>query len=257
MEMTSYAPGTPSWVDIGVPDIAAAAAFYADLFGWDIPEGDPAAGGYRLAHLRGRPVAGIGPQQNPGPPMWTTYIATADVDASCTAVTGAGGQILVPAMDVMDQGRMAVCTDPAGAVFSLWQPLAHPGSGVVSEPGSMCWNELTTRQVDAAKAFYGTVFGWEAADQDMGDFLYTEWRLAGTGIGGMMPMAGDMWEGVPDHWMVYFAVEDTDAAAARITELGGTVHVAPFDIPPGRMAVVADPTGGTFSILAMVDELRS
>lgn len=252
MELQEYAPGTPSWVDIGVPDIDAAATFYGELFGWDVAESDPEAGGYRIAHLRGRAVAGIGPQQNPGPPMWTTYVSVADASASAAAVTDAGGQLLVPAMDVMGQGVMAVCTDPGGAAFSLWQPQAHPGAGIVNEPGTLTWNELTTRDFDAAKGFYATVFGWTAHDLDNPDMAYTEWQLDGRTIGGMMPMVGDMWPAdLPNHWMVYFGSADTDATCTRLTELGGTVHVPPFDTPAGRISVVTDPSGAVFSIITL------
>jgi predicted enzyme related to lactoylglutathione lyase len=254
VEKTEYAPGTPSWVDIGVPDLDAAAAFYSGLFGWEIDGGDVDMGDYRQASLRGKRVAGLGPQQNPGPPSWTTYISTADVEATTARVEAAGGQVVVPAMDVMDLGRMAVFTDDSGTVFSVWQPGTHPGSELVNEPGALSWNELTTRHPAKAKAFYGAVFGWLAEDHDMGEVTYTEWKLQGDSVGGMMPMVGDMWpDDLPDHWMVYFAVDGTDAAAERVTELGGTVSVPPFDIPQGRVAVVADPAGGTFSIITLAD----
>lgn len=130
MEMTSYEPGTPSWVDLGTPDQDAATAFYEGLFGWDVPEGPPEAGGYRMCMLRGTPVAGMGPQMNPDmPPWWTTYVSVADADATTAAVTANGGHVLMPPMDVLDVGRMAIFMDPAGAMFSVWQPLAQPAPG--------------------------------------------------------------------------------------------------------------------------------
>lgn len=251
--MTSYEPGTPAWVDAGVPDTDAAAAFYGGLFGWVFDDADEAMGGYRQARLRGHAVAGFGPQMGPMP-YWATYIAVADADATVAAAIAAGGQVIVEPMDIPGQGRMAVLTDPAGTPFSLWQPTGHPGAGLVNETGTLCWNELTTRQPEEAKAFYGEVFGWTARSSTEGSPGYTEWYLGERAIGGMMPMEGEMWDGIPDHWMVYFAVDDTDAACAKVTELGGGVQVPPFDIPVGRIAVVSDTAGTHFSIIALGPE---
>lgn len=255
-ERDSYAPGTPSWVDLGAPDPEAAAAFYSALFGWDVmPPGDE-AGGYRMCMLKGRPVAGIAPATVAGaPPWWTTYVTVDDAAETAKAVEAAGGQVLAEAFDVMEFGRMAILTDPGGATFSAWQPKQHHGAGLVNEPGSLTWNELTTRHLDTAATFYNAVFGWDAEQNDMGGGVnYTTWKLSGTdsAIGGAMPMVGDQWPAdLPDHWMVYFAVEDCDATAARVVELGGVVSVPPMDIPTvGRFAVVNGKQGEVFSIIA-------
>lgn len=125
-ERNTYAPGTPSWVDLGTSDPAAAAAFYSGLFGWDIQEGPPEAGGYRMCLFRGRPVAGLGPSQSEGmPPWWTTYVAVSSADETAAAISANGGTVLVPPMDVLDVGRMAVAADPYGAVISVWQAGTH------------------------------------------------------------------------------------------------------------------------------------
>lgn len=251
MQIDSYEPGTPSWVDLGSPDPAAAAAFYSGLFGWELVDQGPDAGGYRMAYLRGRPVAGLGPQQQPGPPYWTTYVSVPDADAVAKGVRAAGGQVYLDPMDVLDVGRMGVFADPTGAAFAVWQPRSHIGAGIVNEPGAMCWNELATRDPAVAKAFYPAVLGWTPADQEVGAVNYTEWRLGDRTIAGMMPM-DDRWPAeMPPHWMVYFAVEDADDSAARAEQLGGTVVVPPTDIPPGRFAVLQDPHGATFSIIRM------
>jgi predicted enzyme related to lactoylglutathione lyase len=250
--MTSYPPGTPSWVDLGTPDPADAARFYGGLFGWTIEEGPPEAGGYRMCLLDSKPVAGLGPQMNPDmPPWWTSYVSVANVDETAAAIREAGGSLVVEPMDVLDVGRMAVAADSTGAVFSIWEPRTHIGAAIVNEPGSFCWNELTTRRPVESIAFYDAVFGWEAHTSP-GPMPYTEFRLGGRVIAGMMVMEGDMWPpDLPNHWMVYFAVADTDAAVAKATELGGNVSVQPTDIPPGRFAVINDPQGATFSILAL------
>lgn len=250
MEKDSYPAGVPSWVDIGVPDMDAAVAFYGGLFGWEFDEGTEETGGYRQARVNGRAVAGFGPQMNPGPPTWSTYISTDDADAAAGRVVAAGGQVIMAPMDVMTFGRMAVCMDSTGAFFSLWQAGDHPGAQLVGEPGTLCWSELNNRNPDAAKAFYAEVFGWEFADNPMGDSFYTAWLLDGEGIGGMLPMVGPNWtEDIPNHWLVYFGVPDPDAACSRITELGGTVVMAPFDTPGGRIAVAADTAGAFFAVI--------
>jgi predicted enzyme related to lactoylglutathione lyase len=252
MEMTSYKPGTPSWVDLGSPNADESIAFYSGVFGWEIPEGPPEAGGYRMCLLRGKPVAGLGPQMQPDiPPYWTTYVSVSDVDATVKSVESAGGQVMMPTMDVLTAGRMAVFADPTGAPFSVWQPVDHIGSSYANEPGAVSWNELATRNPDQAIVFYSEVFGWTADAQQMGDMAYTTWLLDGNPVGGMMPM-GDMFPPeVPPHWSVYFAVEDADATVAKITSLGGSVLAPPMDIPQGRFAAVSDPHGAMFSVIAL------
>jgi predicted enzyme related to lactoylglutathione lyase len=252
MEMDRYEPGVPSWVDLGSPDPAGAAEFYGALFGWDAPEGPPEAGGYRIATVGDRRVAGIGPATNPGPPVWATYVNVESADETAAKVRAAGGQVLVEPMDVLDVGRMAVFVDPVGAVFSVWQPGTHPGAELVNEPGTWSWSELVTTDTEASKSFYADVFGWTPSSQDAGPMgEYTEWQIGGRSVGGMMPKPPQMPAEVPPHWNVYFAVEDTDRAVARVTELGGAVVMPPMDIEPGRFAVVSDPTGATFNVIAL------
>ena len=250
MEMTSYAPGTPSWIDLGTPDADGAAAFYGGLFGWVVEEGPPEAGGYRMCMFKGHAVAGMGPQMNTDiPPFWATYVSVADVDASVAKVTELGGAVFVEPMDVMTAGRMAVCADPSGAAISLWQPHDMAGAGLVNEPGTLSWNELMTRDVPGATAFYGGLFGWGA--DTVPDGSYTEWKLDGRSVGGMMAMPAEMPPQVPSMWTVYFAVDDADATVAKVAELGGSVMRPPMDIEPGRFAVVADPYGAAFSVMKL------
>jgi predicted enzyme related to lactoylglutathione lyase len=246
----------PSWIDIGVPDAQAAADFYGALFGWEAPEGPPETGGYRVAMVRDHAVAGIGPQQNPGHPVWATYIAVDNVDEATAKVLTAGGQVIMPAMDVLDVGRMAIYADPQGAVFSVWQAGTHPGAQLVNEPGTWSWSELLTTDLEAAKGFYGDVFGWTADSKGDGPVPeYVEWQVGGRSVAGMMLKPPMMPAEVPPYWGVYFAVVDADAAAARVKELGGTVIQPPTDIEPGRFAVVADPFGGIFNVIALKAEL--
>lgn len=253
MEMSSYPAGVPSWIDLSATDPDAAADFYSKLFGWTVPPGPPEAGGYRMAELRGKLVAGIGPQLQPGmPPNWATYIASDDVDATAKAVADAGGQTLAPPMDVLDAGRMGVFADATGAAFGVWQARQHQGAQLANEPVSLAWNELATRDLDAAKAFYTSVFGWRPNTVDVGGgATYTECLLGDRSVAGLTTMDENFPPEVPAHWRVYFAVADTDATIAKVTELGGAVHVPPMDIPQGRFAAVADPQGAFFSVIAL------
>jgi len=256
MEIDEYEPGVPSWLDLGSPDIQRTVDFYGALFGWEVPEGPEEAGGYRIATVRGRPVAGIGPAQNPGPPFWSTYVNVVSADDSAEAVNRAGGQVIVPPMDVLDAGRMAVFVDPVGAFFSVWQPGTHPGAQVVNEPGTWSWTELLTTDLDASKRFYAEVFGWATNVQDAGPMgQYVEWLVDGRSVAGMMQKPPMLPAEVPPHWAVYFSVGDADAAVARVAELGGTVLMPPMDIEPGRFAPVTDPTGATFNVIALKPQL--
>ena len=258
MEVQSYAHGVPSWVDLGAPDPARAATFYSALFGWDVPAGPPEAGGYAIATLRGAPVAGIGPQMNPGPPVWATYVNVESADAVADLVARAGGQVIVPAMDVLDAGRMAVFADPLGAVFSVWQAGNHPGASRINEPGTYGWSELVTTDIARSKDFYGTVLGWDSSTSGGGEqTAYTEWQVAGRSVGGMMLRPPTMPDSVPPHWTVYFIVTDADAAVERVRELGGQLMFGPMDIEPGRFAAVADPAGAWFNVMALKPELAN
>jgi uncharacterized protein len=256
IDMTSPAPGTPIWVDLGTTDLEDAKRFYGGLFGWTAhvsPE--PEAGGYTIFNKDGKPVAGAGPVFTPEQPTaWATYIGVEDADATAARVESAGGKVLMTPFSVMDQGRMATFLDQAGAAFSVWQPMAMPGAQLFNVPGAMVWNELTTKDPADSKEFYGAVFGWTGEDSQGGPFPYTTWKLEERPVAGMMAMVGEEWPAdLPPHWMVYFAVEDCDAAAARVAELGGVVSVPPTDIPWGRFSVINDPQGGVFSVIRMSD----
>jgi predicted enzyme related to lactoylglutathione lyase len=250
---TEYAQGTPCWVDLQTTDPSAAKEFYASLFGWSYDDQPmPHGGVYSMAMVNGETVAAIAPMA-PGapdgmPPAWSTYLAVDDVDATVEKVAPAGGQVLVTPTDIGDAGRMAFVADPTGAVAGLWQANRHIGATLVSEPGAMIWNELITDKPDTALAFYEAVLGMTHTDVEMGPGqTYHMLKVGSTDVGGCMePPMPD----VPNHWHVYFAVEDADATATKAAAQGGQVAVDPFDIPSvGRSAVLADPQGAVFSVL--------
>jgi hypothetical protein len=279
-ERDHYIPGVPCWIDTSQPDPDAAVGFYGGLFGWEfeslMPPGAPAA--YHLARLRGLEVAAVSslPESAPRKAMWDTYVAVESADEATSKVREAGGGVVKEPFDVPGAGRMAVLTDPEGAVFCVWQARGFKGARVVNEPGSLNFNTLRTRDVDAAKAFYGAVFGWGTLRLDGG---FEAWTLPGYGddlerddpglrkrvaeLGGpkgfedvvasVVPIADDEPD-IPAHWGVTFAVDDADAVARKAEELGGTVVVPPLDAPWVRMTVIADPQGATFVASKFVPE---
>jgi hypothetical protein len=249
---TSYEPGTPSWVDLASADLPASTAFYSSLFGWEAMDQGEEAGHYHMFEKNGVPVAGAGPLMMEGQPAaWTTYISVTDADASVARVKEAGGMVFVEPMDVLEVGRMAVFADPTGAAAAVWQPRQHIGAGLVNEPGALAWNELNTRDVPGAKSFYAAVFGWEGETGDMGGMQYTTWKLSGEDVGGMMTMPEEVPAEVPAHWLAYFGTADCDATVASATGSGATLFAGPIDIPAGRFAVLGDPTGALFGVIAL------
>jgi predicted enzyme related to lactoylglutathione lyase len=253
--MPTYAPGTPSWVDLGSPDVEASKRFYGQLFGWVANVApQPEAMGYTMFALGGKTVAGLGPLMNPQqPPAWSTYVSTENADATAAKVKEAGGQVLVAPMDVMDMGRFAVFMDAGGAAISVWQPKSYQGAELANAPGSFCWNELATRDMEGAKKFYQAVFGWGAKTQSMGgEGSYTEWQLGGKSIAGGMPMGSNFPPQVPPHWLTYFAVEDTDASIAKAQQLGGKSMMPAMDSPAGRFGVLQDPQGAIFAVIKVI-----
>src|ERR1700704_4797871 len=152
----------PVWVDLSSSDAEAARNYYSKLFGWKIEVNpDPQYGGYALAKVGGKDVAGIGPKQMAeAPTAGTGYIGTADADDTVKKAQAAGGNVIVPTMAVGDQGKMAIIQDPSGAMLGVWQSQNMTGAQLIDKPNSMGWAELNSRGVDKAKPFYTKLFKW-------------------------------------------------------------------------------------------------
>jgi uncharacterized protein len=250
---TPWPAGTPCWVDLGVSDIPKAISYYTAQFGWTIEQGEPETGGYSIANLDGRTVAGIGPKMGPpeAPSAWTTYIATEDADATAAKVKGAGGQLLMDPMDVMDVGRMAMAMDTTGAAFGIWQARAHTGFGIANVPGAVSWNEHMSRDFEGAKAFYAAVFGYQFGDMSSEGFSYATLLLDGHEVGGIGGYPPEVPADMPAAWATYFATADTDASVAQAAKSGGSVIRPATDSPYGRMATVSDDQGAVFSLISL------
>jgi predicted enzyme related to lactoylglutathione lyase len=244
----------PAWIDLSSSDAAASREFYSKLFGWEIEVNpDPQYGGYGMAKVDGKDVAGIGPKQSEqAPTAWSLYIGTPDAEELARKVQSAGGTVIAPPFDVGDQGRMAVFQDPTGAFISAWQPRAMSGFPTAA-PNTFGWAELNSRGIDKAIPFYGEVFGWTTKTSEMGEGQppYTEFQLGGQSILGGMEMNPMVPAEVPSYWMVYITVDDVDRAFKQATELGAQEMVAPQDFPGGRFAIIGDPQGAVFGLLKM------
>jgi predicted enzyme related to lactoylglutathione lyase len=244
--ISSFPQGTFCWIELATSDRDAAKDFYTKIFGWTTSEvpmepGNP----YVLLQKNGTNAAALYKRRDDNiPPNWATYVAVDNTDASAEKVKSLGGSIMAGPFDVMDMGRMAFAADPQGASFALWQPL-KPGDFIVGETGTLCWNELMTKDTAAAEKFYTSLFGWTAK----GGSDYTEWHLDGRGIGGMIDKIPD---GAPPNWVPYFQVDDTDAIVDEVKFLGGSVYMPATDFPHvGRFALLADPQGATFYVIKL------
>jgi predicted enzyme related to lactoylglutathione lyase len=242
---TAWPNGTPCWIDYGAADLEAAKAFYTAVLGWTYSGGDPEYGGYLTCEVSERPAAGMGPQMDPSdPPRWTTYFAADDAAATAARITDSGGSVIVAPMDVGPMGRMVIALDPQGNPFGLWQSAEHTGVRIFNEPGSLVWNEAAVDDQQAARAFYGSVFGFHFDELEGGGgyaTFATDDRPLG-GLGGHQP-------GSPRGWTSCFSVSSTDAAVAAVERGGGKVTMAAQDTPFGRFAVVEDPWGAPFSVM--------
>jgi predicted enzyme related to lactoylglutathione lyase len=245
----------PVWVDLSSSDAAGSRDFYSKLFGWKIEVNpDPQYGGYAMAQVGDKAVAGIGPKMSAeAPTAWTVYIGTEDAKDLARRVEAGGGKVIAPPFDVGDQGQMAVFQDPAGAFISAWKPQAMAGAFPIGEPNTFGWAELNARGIDKAIPFYTKVFGWAAKKSEMGEGAppYTEFQLGGESIAGGMEMNAMVPAEVPSYWMVYFAVEDVDRSFKKATGAGAREMMAPQDFPGGRFAILTDPQGAAFGLLRM------
>ncbi|MGA5873554.1 VOC family protein [Streptomyces cinereoruber] len=252
-EATRRPPGTPCWVSLMVHGLDATQEFYRALFGWEFVPGPEQLGPYVRALLGGKEVAGIGrmPADRHLRIAWTPYLATEDADETAEGVRGCGGTVAVGPLDAGEAGRMAICSDPTGAVFGIWQAEEHHGTATAGPPGTPVWNELLTYETSIGK-FYRTVFGFELEPADPPGDDYATLFVDGTPVASLHGVGDALPRDRGPHWMTYFEVADVDAAARLVVELGGRVLSPPRDGTAGRLALVADPEGAVFTLVRSV-----
>lgn len=278
-----YIPGVPCWTDTQQSDPAAGAEFYSGLFGWECENIMPTESGspYFVGRIDDKDAGAVGSVPDDAPadeewqPVWNTYVWVEGADDAAAKTTELGGKVITAPFDVPQAGRMAVLADPDSAVFCVWEAGEHRGAGIVNQHGSVNFNDLNTRDIETAEAFYGALFGWEVLDV-YGDRM---WTLPGYGahldllnpgttqsmremgapegfehvVASLTKIPADQPD-TPAHWGVTFAVDDADTAAARAQELGGEVLTEPYDAPWVRQTVLRDPQGAVFVASQFVSE---
>jgi hypothetical protein len=232
------------WHDNSSTDVEKAKSFYTELFGWELEVWKPGEMDYAMVKANDQMHGGFGAAQGGAPSSWLGHVLVEDVDDTVSRAEAAGGKVISGPMDIPEVGRMAVISDPQGAVISAFSSAGDPPTN----EGVFIWDELLTTDIDAAKSFYTEIFGWKTSDMDMGEMTYTMFKRAGdVDAAGGMPRPPGMQ--APPHWLVYIGTDDVDATTAKAKELGATVFQEPRDIPNvGRFSVVQDPAGAVFGL---------
>ncbi|MBA2306808.1 VOC family protein [Candidatus Dependentiae bacterium] len=253
-KISTYPSGTFCWADLATTDAEKAKTFYTSLFGWsssDMPMGEGMT--YTMFKLHGVEVAAVGEQPDQ-PPHWNTYISVDNADESAAHAQSLGAELIAPAFDVMDSGRMAILKDPQGAYFFLWQPKNHKGSDIAGEPGTLCWTELATHDSTKAGEFYSKLFHWKPISNEVNGMVYTVFMKDDKMVAGMFSLGEDCKE-FPPHWGIFFGVNNCKESLDKAVSLGAHVVVEPTAVENfGCFAVVRDPQGAHFGIVAMGEE---
>ena len=263
-EVTSHPLGAPSWTELSTTNDTGALAFYAALFGWvDEPHEMGPDWFYHMQKVKGQYACSIYKQSEEErsqnvPPHWNVYFNVSNADETAAAVDHNGGQVVFGPMDVFEAGRMAMCQDPQGAFFAIWQAKDHIGAHIKGETGAVVWNELMTTDRAAAIEFYSTTLGLEQFQVPESTMDYTMLKAGDTEVAGVMQITPDMGD-LPPYWGVYFGVDNVDASVEHAKTLGGAVYVPPTDIVPfegqppvGRFAYLGDPQGASFGIFQSI-----
>lgn len=235
------------WADVLCHDLESTRKFYGELMGWGWESMDTGTGpAYGRFLVRGERVAGLGimpPQmQVQGiAPFWQSYIAVPDVAGTLAQAEQLGAAITQPALRISDSGWLGSIQDPAGAHLCFWQAGQDPGAGLIGEPGTMCWHEITTRDPQRTMEFYGHLFGWEFSPLAESSPHYFRMRCHNKHFGGVLKL--DEREQAFPAWAVYFQVVDLADTLARTAELGGRIVVPVFETTIGISAIIGDPQG--------------
>lgn len=243
------------WINILTPNPAESRDFFSKLFGWTYAE-MPAHMGH-VIKVGGRDIGGLfdlnGPNTPPGtPPCIGVMVKVDNADATVEKVNALGGKAM-PAFDIMDKGRMAVCFDPNGGNFDVWEPKASPGTDADSSlHGASSWFETMTTDANKAATFYSKLFGWTSEVMPIPGTSYTVFKLGGVSIGGMIQITPEMGQ-MPSLWLTYFTVTDAEASAQLAVQLGAKICMPMMSVPTvGKFCTLTSPQGVMFYIIQYI-----
>ena len=244
------------WYELMSPDPDASKTFYDAVVGWNIDASPAGEIDYRMIVIPGGGNAGgvlrldAAMQEHGARPMWLGYVGVDDVDAMVAAVNSAGGEVLMPPWTIEGVGRIAMVRDAQGNSFYLMRGASDQTSDAfsVAAVGHCNWNELSTADPDAARAFYGDRFGWTSDDfmpmGEMGNYRFLDHH--GVRIGALCGVG----PGSTPGWRYYFRVPSINAAVEAINAGGGTVFMGPHEVPGGDHIVIGtDPQGAQFALV--------
>lgn len=235
--------GRFAWFELVTPDVEDAKAFWSEVAGFGLASMDMGAFRYEMLTRGENNAAGVvRPQMPEVPPHWLSYWEVDDVDARSAAVKRLGGAVIVPPTDIPGVGRFAIAQDPQGAVFALFK-----GTGGDDAPSAFEWNELWTRDAEAALAFYTAALGLGRETTTMPNGPYHLLKAGDVSVAGVLASPDDK---VPPMWLPYLRVDDVDDGVARVQNHGGRVIAPLMDIEGvGRFGIVADRQGAVLGFL--------
>lgn len=251
--------GQFAWYELLTTDLAAAGAFYREVVGWDVRNASTSRLPYSVLAAGDVPVGGIMELPEEGrrlgaTPRWAGYVAVDDIDATATQIGRLGGAVLLPPTD-SNIGRVSVVADPQKATFSLVAGLTYcqGQSGWLDAPGRVGWHELLAEDRKMVFDFYGALFGWQkAADEVDPEDVYQLFSVAGQTVGGMLTKPPSVRHPC---WLYYFNVDDIGAAANRVHKVGGRVLQGPIELIDGCwIARCVDPQGALFALQGAWDQ---
>jgi predicted enzyme related to lactoylglutathione lyase len=253
MTESKFLPGKFVWFELVAQDAKKAQAFYGEVLGWKVQPVPLANMTYEMISAAGTMMGGYAPFKAAGkPPHWISYVSVEDVDATVKAATANGGKVIDAPYDIPGVGRTARIADPQGAELCPFRGKEMDPPDVLPPNGGWCWNELHTRDLRGALAFYEKVVGFSHRPVPDAQIAYQILSRDGIDRGGVTDMGGER-----PHWLPYVAVDDADGTLARAKRLGGTICAGPQDIPNvGRFGVLQDPTGAALAVLKPLPKQR-
>jgi predicted enzyme related to lactoylglutathione lyase len=245
-----YHPGKFVWYDLMTTDIQAVKKFYGELFGWTFEDVGTVDVPYTIIQNNGITIGGIfaldKSRSKSDQSQWISFLSVENMESAVEYVKKNKGKIYTEPFDLPDRGKVAVAIDPQGSVIALVN--SSSGDTKDDEPvyNEWLWTELWTDDVDASLNFYNGMFGYENKTyMTQAETKYYVLRNEDEGRAGVVKI---MLEGVKPNWMPYIAVKDPSETISKVEKLGGKVLIDQKGIAGNRAAIIADPSGGVFTV---------